>query len=845
MSNKSILKSTQERLHDENDSYGMNNSNNNTLPSMGFSKVDLLDGNNTTSNINTSGMQSKLNRRVSFAPDVTLHSFDFVPEQRLKVREPRRRIPVELLPTSSQELNTDVNMVTSTQQPDMSLDLTEPVRAAVQISSNRESNGDEFTMEMTELFVQDNGELAEKLGDKDMLVDDKLNETMDFTKPNGIVEEFQQTIDTASSLEQKKTDNNITMEFTGVFNERGNTEEHQLSFHEVNAVSQGEALEMTEVFSAATSKLAATNEVTTAENDDSDMEKSISVAMDFTMVQPNLQSPTKLDSKRRKLAEDGAYATNDTSEPPVLSASVPLVDSQTDDIVSDIERMSPIAMSSLEHEISLNKPIIVSPNAKIVETKETTDNLESNRHSIKDFLRELNLDFDQYNTVSGEEKQDIIFKLSQLSETNGVPINQLYNFFYIDTPIFEMNTFIITELLKKISNSKSILDDLDNQTISNPPPIIAEYYASDLSHKQSISQKMLTIKNYSGLLAQRGWYEWRIQHLLGLQNVLQENITILNEELEKISEDLENVKNIKNRTDSIRASIRREIRLLKELPAAKYNKESTLNDKINIENLKQELMANGIKLEEYTTLKTKKEGLLLYVKEMNDKITSVRKEISALAADTMKGKVFTTYDISRLKMKFSLLQNITNVKFVSMVNSTLQIKLNIKMFPVINVEMRNFQITQITENIYLEEGSDPFISQYVNQLSSEIALKNNKATLMDVLSNLLKQLESDSTFLKQYISFQLLYNIKLVEHMGVFHLLFANYDVKTDNKMRFLIPAREFINLGSNNMGKLNIKFEAIRGEAYGKDEALALFIKKINRSLPWINDTKVNLLYL
>ena len=43
------------------------------IPTRIITKKDVLDGNNTTSRINTSNLQNKANRRVSFAPDVTLH----------------------------------------------------------------------------------------------------------------------------------------------------------------------------------------------------------------------------------------------------------------------------------------------------------------------------------------------------------------------------------------------------------------------------------------------------------------------------------------------------------------------------------------------------------------------------------------------------------------------------------------------------------------------------------------------------------------------------------------------------------------------------------------------------
>lgn len=67
------------------------------IPTRIITKKEVLDGSNTTSRINTSNLQSMVKRRVSFAPDVTLHSFTFVPEQNNEIKEPRRR---KLQPTA-------------------------------------------------------------------------------------------------------------------------------------------------------------------------------------------------------------------------------------------------------------------------------------------------------------------------------------------------------------------------------------------------------------------------------------------------------------------------------------------------------------------------------------------------------------------------------------------------------------------------------------------------------------------------------------------------------------------------------------------------------------------------
>lgn len=139
-------------------------SSNTQLPHGSFSKVETFDGNNTTSRINTLALQERGNRRVSFAPDVTLHSFDFVPETNNNHREPRRKA-VDLVVTSTQQDDLDDEDGATSQ----SMDLTSPV--AVSTQPYRPVFDQEVSMEITQLFAKHDGPQTEG-----------KEETMEFTK---------------------------------------------------------------------------------------------------------------------------------------------------------------------------------------------------------------------------------------------------------------------------------------------------------------------------------------------------------------------------------------------------------------------------------------------------------------------------------------------------------------------------------------------------------------------------------------------------------------------------------------------------------------------------------------
>ncbi len=128
------------------------------FPTQGLSKEEILDGNNTTSRINASF--SKGSRRVSFAPDVTLHKFDFIPQSIQNVREPRRK--------SALTVEVPINHDLSGERKDTSdsgetMEFTSPIGSIFQTTEpSDESKNDsyqpifdkEVSMDITQLFAK-------------------------------------------------------------------------------------------------------------------------------------------------------------------------------------------------------------------------------------------------------------------------------------------------------------------------------------------------------------------------------------------------------------------------------------------------------------------------------------------------------------------------------------------------------------------------------------------------------------------------------------------------------------------------------------------------------------------
>lgn len=214
---RSILKQRSSYEDGERENMTMSNIQ---LPTNSLTKEEISEGNNTTSIINTSSLQSKLNRRVSFAPDVTLHRFDFIPEPPTTFREPRRR-------------NTDVekNVIASPEK--------ESVNNLNQFEITNEEQ--EHVSEQRQEFEQESEHEQE---------DDRENSTMEFTNPISTIFQQQEKKEIPekqqlSSPYQPVFDKEVSMEITQLFSKHSAKPEV-----ETNISSQGEeSMELTTVSS--------------------------------------------------------------------------------------------------------------------------------------------------------------------------------------------------------------------------------------------------------------------------------------------------------------------------------------------------------------------------------------------------------------------------------------------------------------------------------------------------------------------------------------------------------------------------------------------------------------------
>lgn len=736
------------------------------LPTHLLSRSDILDGNNTTSRINTFNLQNKGNRRVSFAPDVTLHSFDFIPEQQVNLREPRRK---------AQDI-----LVTSTQNDEVDMD-AEPVGLD---ETYKPVFDREVSMDITQLFSK-HSVSPEAATARD--------ETMDFTN-------VQTSARTANEPEEKIRDE--TMEFTNIINHKG-IEEDDLA-----AAENGNTMEITSIHGA--------QDPTNA---------TISMQRTPNTKKSEDNSPALNQSKRRKLNENKDYISpiKNTQNYDEMSNS----GSEDQDMeLSSMEKMSPIKLNGM-------KPLIGN-----LENEE--DNVS---YSLKEFIEQTGVSFLIDTDLIDKKNKYVIFPLVDRFQADKFRINQLYNALYLDTPILEMNAFICNELVRRISQSKKQFDDLERQvSTSIPPPLLfSEYFHSNKEMKELLNQQIQLVKSYAKLEAKNSWYEWRIQHLNGIQNVLIENLVLLKEEYEKVNEELLKARNTKIQAEKLRDSIRREIKLLKELPSDSYQKETNLIDKVKLETLRQVLVLNRTSLTDSQDLVKEYNSLQSEIYKKSHQLEELKKEISLLREINAKKNQYRDYDTFRLRKNLEILGIISGVQFVKLQGAELTIKVSSLNPPLelsIDLAFTNGPHIQLIEPLHIDE----FLKYYFDQIAEKLKSLNSH----DFLAHFFIEIRKAIPLIKEYNLLKLMFPIILLRKANgkCFSLTIKDFDLKSDSKVTYHLLLQDFVTAVLEKDSKISMTATVASSENISIPMLSSRFFKRAAKIFPWINENRVNILF-
>ncbi|SCU81099.1 LAFA_0C02740g1_1 [Lachancea sp. 'fantastica'] len=770
-----------------------------------------LNQNNTTSRINTSKLQSKLDRRVSFAPDVTLHRVDFVPQLPQSLREPRRKNTPKKPSTVVPEVSVDSAH---------SRDPWESVKGTSKIATTESADHAPYTpvfdkevsMEITQLFSKHSGK-PEKLDEnnedaEDMEVtefrrpqparlteksasEDDVEEDLDLTNPQTTDLQFGVVSDQSQFIDDDLSDMETTEPFKGT----------------VTVSAPNSNRSVANVKDNAATKLPTVDELGSRPIVTSTQE------IDNHGIEPEMRKDQSYPSKKRKLeaASDETRFVEKTA-----------TEMDDDMELTMMERLSPIQI-----------PSAVESEPHTVDSVETS-NLKEKHLSLSAFLDVVGM-----NAHRDIDSSMIVSKLDfgKLSQNGRAVTVEMYRALYANMPILEIYAFCCKELMRRIKRSKILFEELEQQIATNASSgLFKKYFESQGATREKLNDRIKLLRDYSRLQAVKVWFEWRLGHLRGIKTVLQENLLILREELDVLSMRIVTVSDINKRVLEIKQSIIKEIRVVKERSKfdSNNNDSARFPDRIKIEALKAELQDELKNLEKISDMSKKAEALRSLIENIQHRISDTQREISLLKARVKKSAQYIEHELPKLQAMFQIFQKLSGVSLKQYCGSVLKIELQSSPLTLEFDVTKSHTIDKIAISV-ADSTTDLCKAIYPTAIKSA---QGSAKTSFQLISKLLAKSEKLRYILMEFESLNSLFPCRTVTSLtGQVDIEIRFFDSINNDCATFLLPLDQLVIAMESPKLKRRPKLRLRSSSQNGSDgeSLMSHFKSRASFLLPWL----------
>lgn len=523
--------------------------------------------------------------------------------------------------------------------------------------------------------------------------------------------------------------------------------------------------------------------------------------MDVTELPPRVHTPP---GKRRKTAS-GEFEFGGAGAEAEGDAEAEGEEEDTDMELS-LMRMSPIALRG-------------------------TDAKPPPTYSLKEFLEAVGVSF-LIDTDFIRSQESVKFPLKK--KPVSLHCHQILSKVYVDMPVLEMNEFVCRELLRRVDQSNAQFQDLENQISSSVPPLLfREYFQSSEDMKRLMNEQLQLVKSFAKLESRKAWYDWRIQHFKGLQDVLLENLGLLQEEKTKLDKDLERAQENKRRTFNLLQVLKKEVELVRDLPSQSYKKESKLTDKLQLERFRQELRVNKIAYNDSQNLQLQRKSVLAEIESKTRELDELKSNLNQLQQKNNKTQV-TDYDVMKLRRKLELLGQLSDIQFKGIVNSDLLVNC----FDLIELSVDLSLLQNSPQNACkLLNSTDSFYNEFLQYVISQLQ------TGKDFLADLFLQLRKSMPLLKNYLFLKHLFPLEILKVDGSTAIQLMDYEIHTNVKYIYKLSIQELVTAVLDDNSTISISVElAQKNKEIPLDVISARFVSKVGRILPWANPRRIRM---
>lgn len=631
-------------------------------------------------------LRTRSNRRVSFAPEVTLHKIDLIPRREtigyFHDSSSRESSDQSSRPSSSSSGNNDEMELTTSftkvvlnsptkvpridQNPiEEDMELTEPINVNFMTNHiaqpTRESKPIHAPVKWVE-FKTLRSSIAE---DSMQLTNNPIEEEMDLTQP--VNAKFpENTIPKVPSDEEMELTQPVSL-----------VHQEPMEITQPVSLVHQEPMELTYPISRLTPNTQKEMELTEINPNQREMELTeinpINTQKEMELTEMSSVNPINIPQPKMPAIQEEMELTQPVQsfqpeKPYRLSTPRTTLTPHFPEVEIPLPEMSP-HKRRLEIELSPRKSPRTIANVPLQEE----DDSDYIHVSLSTFLEDLGIKF--YDDLQ-------INKLDRLSVSTTIQEDFSFND-YVKAAgkllVYSLFEFSNKELVNNISEGKKIYDQLNKSILNNNPKLFKEFYGSNDDEKLIIKSEFLLIKDFSRFQAKKVWYNWRIQLLENLlvqmdekyiqlcqdKRMLTEDLAAINEQF---SEKWETFQNLKTKLSKVA-----DFKVMYD----GYSRPEMMNIKQELVNIRNEIIVVQSKI---TDKVLELNEIKNQVTQNQDTINHLTKEIAYNQQKVEDNKNYELNEIKSLNLKFKILQQLTSITYLSKVND------------IISFQFREFQV---------------------------------------------------------------------------------------------------------------------------------------------------------
>lgn len=282
--------------------------------------------------------------------------------------------------------------------------------------------------------------------------------------------------------------------------------------------------------------------------------------------------------------------------------------------------------------------------------------------SLSHFMQDIGIRFYDDLEIGSQLQNRISISLPRINSDDQYEIGE-YVLAGVQVPEYELYDFSCKELMQNIEDGAKIFDTISDSTSTINPVVFQAFYNADDMTQMRLRSDFQLIKDYARHEAKKVWYEWRSQlvhNVIGELNII---VSGLQKDKQQLIEQTKQMDQASEVVEKRHLSLRARLDSFKALVAngTKYDEAHMRQFVVEMQQVKEHIEQYH---REHSQTSERLKELNSEIQKHQVRLTELNGQIALQTEETQKYKKYDATEIGLLTFKFEVLQAATRCRFV-------------------------------------------------------------------------------------------------------------------------------------------------------------------------------------